>query len=433
MLRERVNLQKNLLYAGLILMCASMGYGFMGGAVLRLLALVGGFGLVMYSCVVIPIQCLHLKIKVIVTATVIAGVFVLNTYIVNDTGPTDIRAIIFQIIAFLMFVAGVLSYNPAHRQFGFRPRWYFWGVYVVSIFGLLLFLRYMWSISAVGYMQRGFADLSDELNPVGVAYVQGCLLIVLTSALFATRIFKARLVLMVGIVVVIACIVVTGSRGAPLFVLLTMLYLVYLYSRKRLMSQRTITLIFVLAPVLLVSLFGLYQIGFIKNRFDMVFNRFSQLVENYTGDTTMDAESADVSGRRFVIWQNALNGWTGWWLSGDPDYSPYPHNAFVELFSRFGVVGLVVAVLLIHVSIRFMIAVWSKRWRVMNGDALFIGLFFFCLLQGQTSLSLEMNRMLWLGAGYLVVFVLMIGKNDAYVVRRPVLMRWRGPLPDARP
>src|SRR5690606_35000387 len=142
-------------------------------------------------------------------------------------------------------------YNPAHRQFSFRPRWYFWGIYGISTLTLLLFLQYMGTITDAGYTERGFADLSNELNPVGVAYIQGCLLIVLSAALFSTRMFKARLAFLGGIVVVIAAIMMTGSRGPPLFVLLTMLGLAYLYTRKRLMSKRTVTLIFVLTPVLL--------------------------------------------------------------------------------------------------------------------------------------------------------------------------------------
>jgi hypothetical protein len=413
---RQVNLQKNLLYAGLILMNSSLGYYFLSegaiGNYMRYAALAGGFGLVGLSIFCAPIEYLMTKIKVLTVFAFIGG-GCLILHLANSSNAASLRNIAFQVICCGMFVSGVLLYNPGIKRISFRPQLYFWPIFIVSMLGLGLFLRSIGYVSDDGEGGRSLGD--NELNPVGVAYTQACLAMVLLGAFLDTKSVSGKFIFAGGILIAVTGIIVTGSRGAAIFGMLTFLGILYLYLRRNFLSVRTVSLIIVIIPLLGLALMILSTLEFVQARLDFLLHRFSGVLPSQDYDNSM----VGPYGGRFEIWQEYLYDWKDWFIVGMPDYTPYPHNLFVELFCRFGVLGVITGLIFFGITVSFLWRGWRNRNTVVSGDLLFVALYIFCFLQAQSSLSLEINRMMWIGFGYVIMLVLIKNKSR-YMSRHPI-------------
>ncbi len=404
---RQVNMQKNLLYAGLILMNSSLGYYFLSegviGNYLRYAALAGGFGLIAISIFCVPIRYWAVKLKALIVSAFIGGCFMV-LHLMNFGSEIGMRNTVFQVIGYGMFVYGVLLYNPGIKRVPFRPQWYFWPFFVISMLGMGLFLRYIGDVNQWD-SSRNLGD--NELNPVGVAYTQACLAMVLLGAFLDTKSMSGRTIFAGGILIAVMGVIVTGSRGAAIFGMLAFLGILYLYLRRNFFSVRTISFILVIIPVLGISMVVLSTLSFVQTRFDMLVHRLGGVMPSQDYDNSM----VGPYGGRLDIWYEYLYDWEDWFVLGMPNYNPYPHNIFVELFCRFGLLGIVTGGIIAAITLRFLWVGWRNRNSVVSGDLLFVGLYFFCLLQAQSSLSLEINRMLWIGFGYVLMLSLTTKTN----------------------
>ncbi|MNG14382.1 hypothetical protein D3C84_981280 [compost metagenome] len=95
-------------------------------------------------------------------------------------------------------------------------------------------------------------------------------------------------------------------------------------------------------------------------------------------------------------------------LIGKERYVPYPHNQFIEIIMRWGLfLGLPLFVFSIRNFIRALILL-LKKGNISPFVNLILFIFIFSFFQSLSSMSLEMNRTLWFGFGFLAA----ISKNS---------------------
>lgn len=403
-LENRINLQKNLLFSGLILLCSSLGYYFIWegtvGNMMRYGALVGGFGLIMLASVIPPVQYLYTKMKIIAVGFAIVGIFFLLT-VLKGYGEFSTQQFLFQTVSMFLFVAGVLLYDESFRRGQFTPKWYFWILYLVSLLGLSRFLWYVDGLS--GWSMETSRGLGlEELNPIGVAYTQVSLILVFFGGFMASRALLGKVGFLGGLILAVTTCIITGSRGAALFGSLAIVFLVVIYLRNHFSYQRLLWVIGIALSLVLLLILTILNVGSVYDRFSLLLTRFQSfglIMDGYS--------SGDGSSGRIEMWQYHLHGISDWFLMGDPAYIPYPHNLYIEFVARFGVIGLLVGLCMLLVVLRFIYLTLIRSGYLEVGDVLFAGLFMYSFMQAQTSLSLELNRMLWIGLGYVVMHVIM--------------------------
>ena len=105
---------------------------------------------------------------------------------------------------------------------------------------------------------------------------------------------------------------------------------------------------------------------------------------------------------RQMMLESYLSTWGQWILFGEENYVGYPHNQWIEILARFGLLGLPLLVMSLVLFVRL-------GWDLLTGKihpdvefSLIATLFVYSYLQSMSSLSLQVNRALWLGFGYLI-------------------------------
>jgi O-antigen ligase len=102
------------------------------------------------------------------------------------------------------------------------------------------------------------------------------------------------------------------------------------------------------------------------------------------------------------MWHSYASTFEQWIVFGEKGYVGYPHNQWVEILARFGLLGIPMLVMSIVLFCR---VCWDVVTRKIHPDvefSLIAILFVYSYLQSMSSLSLQVNRALWLGFGYLI-------------------------------
>lgn len=143
-----------------------------------------------------------------------------------------------------------------------------------------------------------------------------------------------------------------------------------------------------------ILLFTLSIFSFASSRIDFLVSRYTSIfVEE-------DASTSD----RLEIWKHNLKNYPNWWIMGTQGYQigQYPHNSLLEFATRFGVLGVVIWLYMAYQILRFLMRKARGNADLQFCDLAFAGLVIFAFGLSQTSMSLEMNRMLWLSFGYVM-------------------------------
>jgi O-antigen ligase len=99
--------------------------------------------------------------------------------------------------------------------------------------------------------------------------------------------------------------------------------------------------------------------------------------------------------------ENYWSQFNDFYLFGLPRYTgAYPHNMFFELWLRFGALGLAVVLVTVLTALKALKIFAFER--TSTWDSLMLSLFAFGLINGQTNLALEYNRVFWLGLAYFI-------------------------------
>ncbi len=162
--------------------------------------------------------------------------------------------------------------------------------------------------------------------------------------------------------------------------------------------------------LLLPGLVVLYQSNYaIAERVDILIYRFTQLFDlfrKYGGDSDRSI------GARQYAWNSYLSTIDQWIIFGEKRQNGYPHNQWLEIFIKFGLLGI--PMFLMSIILFFKIS-WSAVREKLHPDiefSIITTLFMFGYLSSMTSLSLQVNRVMWLGFGYLLGFYLQRSKRQ---------------------
>jgi len=272
---------------------------------------------------------------------------------------------------------------------------------IMSLVGVVSFVRFQSNIVyEIGESTRGFGQ-DSEINPVQVAYVNG-LLFLINFSLYQMRKGKPKIVsvmLLLAQFATFLSMVMTLSRGATLF-LFMFLFIYFFYNLK--LNKKFVNRIINLCLIVFV---GIVILSFLSSSFPLIQsklggleNRFLSIFDSVNDRSVLDA-SAQSRVDMYDLFFSELNNII---LFGQKEYKPYPHNQFMEIIMRWGIVGLPLLIFSIYT---FLKSLSLLRYYSQRGSSTLIlcilALFIFSYLQSMTSLSLEMNRLMWLGFGFI--------------------------------
>jgi O-antigen ligase len=234
---------------------------------------------------------------------------------------------------------------------------------------------------------------NGDLNAVGVAYAQGQLLLLFLWLFAREKLAFMKYILIVALVSILVIMILTGSRGALLYVVVTLVFfyrhlILYLFNFKT----------FLISLIIGVSLmYTIKENEFLNFKITALADRFTSALY-YLEGTKEDGSLRARKEIQTVFYDNYDE-----MLLGYEGYRPYPHNQFIEIYMRWGLIGLPLLIISLF-SFLSAIKLIKKKNRVTSSiDYLVISLFFFCFLQSMSSLTLEMNRLMFFGLGYFVI------------------------------
>jgi hypothetical protein len=277
---------------------------------------------------------------------------------------------------------------------------------LISLFYVILLLLCLFRINQISVydVSRNFDNYG--LHPVGVAISFGFLCqVAVFKAIHGQR--WTRLVWILAALEAFLIVFSTGSRGASVSLVLLNFLLLFKY----LGSLRIITSFAVLASVCaLIVYFGydyLSQIPF----FDRIVLAIERAKLTFA---SVEFGYIDLSGR-LDIWSYYSRSVGDWMLLGEKGYIPYPHNSILEMFVRFGLLGVLPFLVLLFTLARAVVGLLSRNLVTVFIAQLFILDFLISLVNG----SLEIHRLMFLGVGY---FVATSFSRSANYQKRPRLL-----------
>ena len=320
--------------------------------------------------------------------------YIINIYIAyfQDQETNDSTIIIFDFVCTILFVCGYYlgknlnSIDPVKN--------YTKNIILIFIpIGFYYLLQFQ-AVSAIGGNTRVMDD--DFLNTNGIAFVSAQIIILLRWLLFIEKKSMYKILLFLSIILVSVNLIFTESRGALLYLLIT---LGFSYGIKNYIKIKNI---------IYISLF-LYLAFSVINSIDFFVVKINSLYDrlllgfNFITEQSKSQIDPSLIERREAI-DSFLNNFDKMFF-GQKNYQLYPHNQFLEIFMRWGVFGLPIFLMSIITMLRCTNIILKKiPKKIPKKSLIFLmcSVFFFTYLQSMTSLSLDNNRFLWLGFGFLI-------------------------------
>jgi hypothetical protein len=119
-------------------------------------------------------------------------------------------------------------------------------------------------------------------------------------------------------------------------------------------------------------------------------------------DVAEDIEADPSTYQRTLFLDKFINEIDSIILFGQEEYQPYPHNQFAEILMRWGFFLGLPLILISLTSLIKSVRISIKTISFNPMIHLMALLFLFSFLQSMSSMSLEMNRLLWLTMGFLI-------------------------------
>lgn len=186
--------------------------------------------------------------------------------------------------------------------------------------------------------ERRIGGVVNNENAIGLFLAEGvlaCLLFLMTGK--RRKIVKVGLI--AGMIILLAMILLTGSRKATVFAVLGIILFLLMFFRKERWWKKFL-LIVLLVAVIIVALNLLKNIpafSTIFNRFELLFEGLFQGSSSYrTDETRADMISAGLA----AFWENPVFGnGTGYSYRL---FGTYSHNNYVELLMNYGLIGFLI-------------------------------------------------------------------------------------------
>ena len=332
----------------------------------------------------------------------IFSVYILISYFLDQKTFTA-QTIIFDFINIILFIIG---YNLSTVN-----------EYEIKIPDpIIIFISIVTILSSFVYFSRqvllnldiGVRGLGDEsLNAVGVAYIHAQIFILLIWLLFRKNSFLIKGILILASIGTLLVILITESRGAIIYLSLLCFIVFYknIFSFIRVKN-------FLPLSIIIFSLGFLINTSLVQNKIENISMRFSTLL---FADSITITQDRSVTAR-LEVQSDFFNNYDKM-IFGKYKYVPYPHNQFIEIYMRWGIFGIpifIVSILSFINAMRF----YKKHREHKKSLRFFLFLvFIFCYLQSMSSLSLDNNRLLWLGFG-LFLSNKNLNKNNKFKVNK---------------
>ncbi|WP_312339853.1 hypothetical protein [Sphingobacterium sp.] len=394
-MKKKINIS-NTLYLGFFLVLWSVNGYFVGGNALKYLILAVGL-LMIFSY---NINSYLKKHKGWVEISIFASLYfllIIFKAFLQEQYTTSPTIIIFGVTNILLFTTGVLfSKNPS--LFTLPSKRTILIIYILTFIGAIFFFVFQNSlVISTGTSGRAVGGEDDGVNVIGIAYTNALIFIILfiihrflgkRSKLMS---YTALALMLLSVLVIIQ----TQSRGAIIYLAI----IIFLFSFSGLKLQKAIpmlmrTFIYLFLGALLIFTFIKINPG-AQRSFDGFMNRMDDLVGSVQG-TSVDRSSEE----REDKYNDFFNNYDQYLFVGQKHYIPYPHNIFIEIIQRFGLIlGIPLIMVILTCVIRSIRYVYNKEPDMVL--ILFSMVFLFSFFQSLSSMSLEMNRTLWLSMGVL--------------------------------
>ena len=369
---------------------------FIGGQFARLGSLVLGFSCVMLATYLRARGRIFLHLGFLTGSGAYFVSLLLLTKLQQHAIWTNPLQLVFCLICLALFWAGyLLAYERRDADLN-ADRWSFAAVALIGILALLSFLRFVDAISFHG-TARGYGETT--LNPVGVAYANTCFLVIFVVLSHYAKYLWTKSLFILAASVAFFVVGSSASRGAIIWGGGALLFF-YLFNRsKKRASIRQyfyfLVVIMLTTPMILI----VYHTNFaIAESFDVLLSRFESLYYSWLGQT----EELSASTREYY-WEYYISTFAEWALLGQKYYVGYPHNQWLEIGARFGFLGIPMLITsLASIVIMMVMALRKDFFCISLEHSVVVTLFLFGYLQSMTSLNLQMNRVLWLGMGYVL-------------------------------
>ena len=396
-----------LLCLGLVMLFGSQGWFFIGGNRARLGLLILGFLCIVFVALkrhrFIPANHFMFFLGTFAIFGLLFGISVFQGH------QLFLQRVIFQLVVLVLFISGALL-GALPRLRGDKLSFFQVGVLsLIAIPGIIGVLRFAESLAFYAEASRGYGE--TELNPIGLAYATIVLALTFIIVALESRGLLARSLAIITTLIVLAAPLTSGSRGPILFLVMTLGLVLFLLLLKKQLSWGRFLGLVVLMPLIGVGAYLLMRGEFLfLERVDLLVNRFTAMFSYLTGET---ASSGDMSiEARFTMQQYWLSIWQEWIILGFRGYDGYyPHNQFIEWGVRFGVLGLAVGAFFSFLLLRSIHLLFRRFDKVPFEVLLFFSFLMFAFLQSMTSLSLDVNRALFLGYGYFFGFLYLRRRN----------------------
>lgn len=271
-------------------------------------------------------------------------------------------------------------------------------------FGIFSTIRYANTLQSLFLMGAGRNIDAESVNPVGIAYMFSIVNICAIYQFFISRNFYLKILPGALFVASLFIIISTTSRGAILYCVISyMLLLASIFPRIK--SHFNLSWLFsIITFICILLILPIIASGneFIVQRINSLIYRFTSLWDFFNYSSSYD-QSSDSRILTYQLWFDRFSEWA---IFGYKYYggSHYPHNSFLEIAVRFGILGWPLIISLILAFYKSIKRLFQNSWVKNMEWYLFSLIFIFSFLQSMTSLSLEINRSLWFAFGYMIAY-----------------------------
>jgi hypothetical protein len=391
---EIINKRTDFFILGLFFLVWSLNGYFIGGNTLKMGLLMIGFGLIIATSITLPKYLKLVNFSLISFSFLIAYWFIA---IVRNQNTFTSSLIIFDIICFSLLLSGYLigcnitffkKVSPVIIVV----------IAILSIFGAVMFLKYQSQLvlNSLGGNSRAAVEDGDEsgINVIGIAYTNAILFFLLYYFVVYHDLKKwVKGLLFLSLFSIFFVIMTTQSRGALIYIVLILI----LKNFKKLLSIKSFfNLLKMLIFSIIIFILTLNFFPVMQEKLDGTIRRFETLIE-----ITENADADGSTNERALIIEDFMENIGEIILFGKEGYKPYPHNQFIEIIMRWGIIfGLPLVIFSLRTFFKSLIML-IKSAPIDPFIYLILFLFVFSFFQSLSSMSLEMNRMFWLGLGFI--------------------------------
>lgn len=396
---SKANIRTNLLILGLFFEVWAINGFFVGGNTLKLALLGMGFMLIIATVFTLPKNIKFVRFAFVVFVLFLSYIAIA---VLMNANTTDKLTVVFDIICFFLLLSGYLIVNNLKYFSKASPKVIIL-ITLLTLLGVFMYLKYQSVLSDSNTNSRSVVESGNDsdINAIGLAYTNSIVFFILYYFLVYYELKKwVRGLVILSMGSTIFLIFSTQSRGALIYIALILLANNFyrLKSMKNILKFFAYFIAFILLAVVLYFEV-IKSIPALDNKVDGAIDRFSLLSKVGAGTDVKVDQSAY---QRTLFIKNFFDNLSDIVFFGQDSYKPYPHNQFLEIIMRWGIFFGMPLMFVSITSFFKSVVILIKGKRVDSFINMAVLLFSFAFLQSLSSMSLDVNRILWFGLGFII-------------------------------